>query len=445
MVLPSGDARWMITVSGAPSYGADEQRRLDAAAWYPGAHALGARGGVRPGFAPVALSGTTVTVNACSGVVYPGAATPWTATDGMYQWALLSGTETLATADPTNPRIDRVIVRIQDHEIDSSTQRHAIAVLKTGIAASVPTAPTVDAGELSLATIAVPATGSPAPTLTLSQEYTVALGGLLPVPTRSALPAVGLYDGMAAYIVDEQAVVVCHSSAWVAIGSRKGYQLWQTLYYTSSTTFSKASYPGLKGVLVKCQGGGGGGGGTATTASDEASSSGGGGGGCYAERFVTAASLASSVTVTVGAAGAAGSANTTGGTGGTSSFGSHCIAPGGSGGFNRGASTGFRASSGGASTGGGTGDLVIPGGGGGGGFSFGTSVVSAATEDKGIFGGGGSSYLGNTGRTARGPSTSATAGSNYGTGGSGNINDNSESGKAGAAGGPGIVIVELYV
>lgn len=442
--MPSGDALWMITTSGAPAYGADEMRQLESMGWYPGDNPLGARPGVRPGHTPVSLAGQTVTVAACGGIVAP-AANPWTAASGTYRWALASGDHTLTPADGTNDRIDRLVLAIEDHDIDSSGQRRATTFLKTGVPAAVPVAPDVDPGELSLATIDVASGGSPAPTLTLSGEYTVALGGILPVATRADLPDSGLYDGAAAFIVDEQVLVVCQGGTWVGVGNRKGYQLWQTIYFTSSGSFTKASYAGLKGVRVRCQGGGGGGGGTNTTAADEASSSGGGGGGCYAERFVAASALAASVTVTVGAGGTAGAASSVGGAGGTSSFGSHCIAPGGSGGFNRSPSTGFRASSGGASTGGGTGDLVIPGGGGGAGFSFGTSVISAVTEDKGVYGAGGSSFLGNTGRGARGPSTSPAAGPSYGSGGSGNVNDNSEAGKTGAAGGPGVVIVDLFV
>lgn len=439
MPLPSGDALWMITTSGSPSYGADELRRNDVPLQFPGADPLGARTGLRPGHVAASLSGTTLTVGPCAGVIYASTA-PFAANSGVYRWTLLSGTENLTAADGTNPRIDRVVVRIQDHDIDALGQRRAIAVIKVGTPAAVPVAPSVESWELDVATILVPATGTPAPTLTLSQQYMVALGGTLPVPTRSALPSVGLFDGMAAYIIDEQAHVICHSGAWVAVGNRKGYSYWQTVYFTSSGTFAKASYPGLKAVKVLCQGGGGGGGGTQTTVASEASSSGGGGGGMYAERIITAANLATSESVTVGGGGAGGAAAATGGTGGTSSFGTWVVAPGGSGGFSRAPSTSISVSSGAAPvTLGATGALIIPGGGGGGGIAF------PSGTDNGLYGTGGSSRLGGSGRSARGPSTAAEPGANYGSGGSGNVNGASTAGKTGGAGAPGIVIVEVLV
>lgn len=226
---------------------------------------------------------------------------------------------------------------------------------------------------------------------------------------------------------------------------RTGFIYLTTVYFESSGSFAKANFPGIKAVRAKAQGGGGGGGGTDTTIVDEASSSGGGGGGAYAERFVLATDLASTVPVTVGAGGAAGAPGADGGVGGTSSFGTHAVGPGGTGGFHRAPSTGFRGSSGATKTTGAVGDLTVDGGAGSGGFSFGTSVVSAVTVDKGMHGAGGSSFLGGTGRSARGPDVAPDVGTKYGGGGSGNVNDNSQAGKSGAAGGPGIVIVDVFV
>lgn len=441
--MPETQALWMITTAGEPAYGADELRRADAVFAYPGPDPLSARSGIRPGHAAVSLSGQTVTVNACSGIVYPQGS-PWTSVDGPYRWAMLPGEHTLTPADGTSPRIDRLVIAIQDSDIDSSGQRRAITVLKDGVPALAPTPPPLEPGELDLATIDVPPVGapSPAPVLSPSQVYTVAAGGILPVPTRTALPGAGLYDGMAAYIMDEQALALCHSGVWVNVASRKGHQFWQTIAFTASGTFTKASFPGLRAVKARCQGGGGGGGGTANTTSSQASSSGGGGGGAYAETFVLAANLAAAEAVTVGGGGGGGNGGASAGrgaTGGTSSFGSHAIAPGGDGGFNRDPTSDINVSSGASATTGGTGTLVIAGGGGSGGIAF------AAGTDKGLFGGGGSAHLGGTGRTARGPSTAPANGANWGSGGSGNVSGPSEPGKTGGNGAPGIVLLDLYV
>ncbi|MBX6334455.1 hypothetical protein IRY61_03905, partial [Candidatus Saccharibacteria bacterium] len=97
--------------------------------------------------------------------------------------------------------------------------------------------------------------------------------------------------------------------------------------FTSSGTFTKASYPGLKGVRVKLVGGGGAGGGRSASSPI----GGGGGAGAYCEEFIPASSLGSSVTVTVGSGGT-GVSGGTGGSGGTSSFGSFSSAGGGTGG-----------------------------------------------------------------------------------------------------------------
>ena len=105
--------------------------------------------------------------------------------------------------------------------------------------------------------------------------------------------------------------------------------------YTAGDTWSKPT--GLVMVEVVCVGAGGGGGAGSRTASGVVARGGGGGGGgtvSYAQ--VLAASLASTETVTIGAGGGGGAAVTadnTGGaagsSGGSTSFGSHCVAPGG--------------------------------------------------------------------------------------------------------------------
>lgn len=105
-----------------------------------------------------------------------------------------------------------------------------------------------------------------------------------------------------------------------------------TIYYTSTGTFTKASFPGLYGVEVECIGAGGGSGGVAATDGTHFSFTTGGGGGAYAKAFILATDLLTSETVTVGVGGTAGAADTGGGSGGASSFGSHFGAGGGAGG-----------------------------------------------------------------------------------------------------------------
>jgi hypothetical protein len=205
-----------------------------------------------------------------------------------------------------------------------------------------------------------------------------------------------------------------------------GYRIAETLYFTSSGTFTKATYPWLRAIKVRLVGGGGGGG----SATIQLGSGGGGGGGGYAESLLVASTLGASVAVTVGAGGAGGTGN--GGTGGTSSFGTSVVASGGIGG---GASAAD--GQGGLGGDGTTGQLRIEGQDGGAG-------VFSGINFRGTGGTGGSSLLGGGGRGSysAGSSTAGSDGNRYGGGGGGssyagtNVN--------GTSGAAGIVIVELY-
>lgn len=194
--------------------------------------------------------------------------------------------------------------------------------------------------------------------------------------------------------------------------------------YTANDTWTNPA--GCKYVIVEVQGGGGGGGGC----SSDNGGSGGGGGGGYSRKLISAASLGSTETVTVGAAGAAGGATgTNGGAGGTSSFGSHCSATGGSGGIADGAG-----SAGGTGS---SGDLNIPGGRGGNSVSY-----YSGSEGANKGGQGGDSQLGRGAPLT--DNGAGEAGSNYGGGGAGAKAANGGPDTAGGAGAQGVVIVTEY-
>jgi hypothetical protein len=65
-------------------------------------------------------------------------------------------TLTITTADPTNPRIDRVVVTVNDAYYTGATNNVVLSVL-AGTPAGSPTAPATPANSISLATIAVAA------------------------------------------------------------------------------------------------------------------------------------------------------------------------------------------------------------------------------------------------------------------------------------------------
>jgi hypothetical protein len=232
-------------------------------------------------------------------------------------------------------------------------------------------------------------------------------------------------------------------SDWDDIGDKRlknGYAYNSTVYFTSNGTFTKATYPWLRAIRVKCQGGGGGGGGVPTTSAGEVCVAGSGGGGGYAESFITdIAGLDASVTVTVGSGGSGGAAGANGGsTGGTSSFGTAVIAPGGRGSSGAGAVAAPWLSVEVAEGDAPTGDIAVRGA-----PTYSTPIPAAFFVT--LQTSGGSKFA--SGR-ARGSSTTGTdgpAGYNGGGGGMGGGNsENQGTARAGGAGGAGIVIVELY-
>jgi hypothetical protein len=245
-------------------------------------------------------------------------------------------------------------------------------------------------------------------------------------------------EGMMSYLESTKQVEVFTGSSWLPASS-PGYVFRQTVYFTSSGTFTKATYPWLRAIRVRVQGGGGGGAGGAATGAGEISAGGGGAGGTYAESFITnIAGLASSVSVTVGAGGAGGVGAQNSSGGGFSSFGSLVIgAGGGSSGFASTTNPPIGTLAGARVEGSSTGDLVIFG-------SGGTGGQLLANGSNGAFGGaGGSSHLGGGAFQAR-YTLAAQDGALYGGGGGGASNIANGTAKSGGAGGQGIVILELF-
>ena len=247
----------------------------------------------------------------------------------------------------------------------------------------------------------------------------------LPTPT----------EGMVSYLEDTNQLFIYSGSAWVAIAtsSTNSYNLVQTLYYTSSGTFTKATYPWLRALKVKVQAAGGGGAGCSSTSH----AGGGGGGGAYAEAFITdIASLSASTTVTRGAGGTGGIGNGTGANnGGQSAFGT-ITADGGFAGLTA-PGTGQGGAGGSATA---NADILFAGSAGGpGSNSFGVILTINGPQ-------GGSSFLGGGGQGAgsgTGNINNGQSGLNYGGGGGGAYAQNT-SNSTGGAGANGIVILELY-
>jgi len=211
-----------------------------------------------------------------------------------------------------------------------------------------------------------------------------------------------------------------------------GYVLGEILYFTSSGTFVKANYPGLRAVKVKVQGGGGGGGGRQGGTTSVGA---GGGGGGYGEKFILVDDLASNESISVGQGGSGRPANT-GTAGWASLFGNHITASGGGAGeWTTTANTTAQGGSGGSVTGA---DFSVPGQDGQ------QGRIYQGDNDHIYFpGSGGSSFLGLGGvALTPGQTGPGRAGTGWGAGGSGAAGGPSDG--PGGDGQPGIVIVELY-
>ncbi len=211
-----------------------------------------------------------------------------------------------------------------------------------------------------------------------------------------------------------------------AVGSSAGRLIGVQVFNASGSYLKGTNNPSF--VVVDLKGGGGGGGASGQAAAAKAGSGGAEGG--RAIKKIDAASLGSSVSVTVGAGGTRGLGGTgsNGSAGGNSSFGSFVTAYGGSGGI-IGLETGFA-----NSTDGGTSlnaDISIPGC---------TGMAGIAISNSALAGHGGGS---GGGASVRGNNAGNNGAANSGGGGSGGSTQNSTS-QNGGNGGSGYVLVWEY-
>lgn len=189
------DPLWINASAGAPAYSANELRGAMALAVQYNGRTLGARAGVRPGgnALQTSIAGSTITVRAGTACVDPALTTA----QGPY-WVCLPAdeTHTLTAAHATLPRKDITVLRVYDHDEDSSTFRKAQSEYIVGTAAGSPAEPSVPSGSFKISTIDVPNSGGGSPSVTLNYPYTVASGGTLPVRNVTERTAITPFDGM---------------------------------------------------------------------------------------------------------------------------------------------------------------------------------------------------------------------------------------------------------
>jgi hypothetical protein len=176
-----------------------------------GSTGIQARQGVRPsglvgGGALLVSASSGMSLTVASGMAFVQGTTA--ANSGMYTASLdTTATITVATSDPTNPRIDNVLVQITDLGSSSST---AVVTLQTGTPAPSPTPPALPANSLLLATVAVAASTSTivAGNITDARVFTVAQGGILPVASLAPGGAMIGSNGQFAYSTTTRRLVV---------------------------------------------------------------------------------------------------------------------------------------------------------------------------------------------------------------------------------------------
>jgi hypothetical protein len=209
-----------------PVYDAQDLRDGDSGLLQRGnvSGGLRSRGGVFPQGsedAHVGVSGTTWTVGDLVGVV--------AASGGPYRVVHYSESNSLNPADGTNPRVDALDLQVQDDDADGSGFHRARVVYVAGTPAASPTAPTQTADSERLATILVPAGGSPAPSIQTGPKFTVARGGILPVrdSTTGRPTTGGLYKGLALFDIAAKRLDINTNagSTWEGLASTAGYTM----------------------------------------------------------------------------------------------------------------------------------------------------------------------------------------------------------------------------
>ncbi|MEU7024201.1 hypothetical protein ABZ990_26620 [Streptomyces sp. NPDC046203] len=168
---------------------------------------LGVRSGILPGTydGKYRVGGLWMASNGpMTATVYAGKAVIQGGTsDGAYPVALDEDiTITFADGDPLNPRIDLVVVRVYDQDVDTFGKYEAGVEIVKGVPAAAPVAPAAPARSLVLFTVKVKAGASAGTggidwttsgTTTDLRTTTVSSGGILPVYNNGGVP--GSYPG----------------------------------------------------------------------------------------------------------------------------------------------------------------------------------------------------------------------------------------------------------
>lgn len=208
------------------------------------ASSMRARGGVNPAlgaFYVVTQNGSpNMSVNVGSGhALVPGSLSD---VQGVYSCQnTATVNKTIAASDPSLPRIDIVVLKVEDSVYSGAANTWSIAVV-TGTAASSPAVPTTPANSLVLAQIAVGAgvTTIVNANITDVRFLLVASGGVLPVRSKTERDALfDVYDGYSVWRQDIDMLNFYTGSTWRFFG------LPSTNAVATSQTTTSTSYVDL--------------------------------------------------------------------------------------------------------------------------------------------------------------------------------------------------------
>lgn len=225
---------------GVPAYTAQGFRQALSGLLFNGtSRPLGGQSGIVPGNA------STVTANSTTWSVTPGSFVvdaAFTTTQAPY---LISNDTTVTgtvTAAGSVARVDAVDLRVDDDPVDGSGSRRAVFVYTAGNATTGVVA-TLAARSIRVATINVPASGGGSPTVSMSQQYAVATGGILPLANAAARDALITkpYDGMPGYLRTEDLFQIYTPTGWATVGTTQSGLLWTNTRPGTSDNFNSGS------------------------------------------------------------------------------------------------------------------------------------------------------------------------------------------------------------
>ena len=216
-------------VGGTPAYSGRGLRQLHTPflAGATAARPFGALSGVRPGTSPATVTATATTWR-CG--LHAGVLDVQPAVEaGPYAYAVDEvRTGSMAAADASNSRIDRIYVQLSDPAEANVAQTvpPSVAVrYLQGTPAAAPVAPALPARSMSLARITVPRQGGGAPTVTWEARGVPAAGGVVEYQTRAMLdedrPPVGtLGRVVTTNAIFEYLGVVAGVAVWAHVAGR---------------------------------------------------------------------------------------------------------------------------------------------------------------------------------------------------------------------------------